>query len=226
MWPTTIMNESVRSSSKRSCGIVTVVETISSQSSDNVIRFDDDVTTRMPYRVHRACQNPNEWIWLLVTGKTKCINISRPFTKSIYSSISILSINHTWRDGRLQQSTPSFRFLDIFHLPGVWNRRTTYEVALPSLDLLFQLKPTTDNGTTTTSTTTSTPTSTTTMTQRGGAKLVLDGYTYMKKRDLENSRDWICTKRDMRRNGNNRIIGWGWSFQKSIHVKILDDKQV
>ena len=60
------------------------------------------------------------------------------------------------------------------------DRRTTYEVALPSLDELFQLKPTTDNGTTTTSTTTSTPTPTTTMTQRGGAKLVLDGYTYMR----------------------------------------------
>ena len=89
------------------------------------------------------------------------------------------------------------------------DRRTTDEVALPSLDELFQLKPTTDNGTTTTSTTTSTPTPTTTMTQRGGAKLVLDGYTYMKKRDLKNSSDWICTKRDRRRNDNNRIIGWG-----------------
>jgi hypothetical protein len=64
------------------------------------------------------------------------------------------------------------------------DRRTTYGVALPSLDELFQLKPTTYNGTTTTSTTTSTPTPTTTMTQRGGAKLVLDGYTNMKKRDL------------------------------------------
>ena len=89
------------------------------------------------------------------------------------------------------------------------DRRTIYEVALPSLDELFQLKPTTDNETTTTSTTTSTPTPTTTMTQRGGAKLVLDGYTYMKKRDLKNSRDWICTKRDRRRNGNNGIIGYG-----------------
>ena len=58
------------------------------------------------------------------------------------------------------------------------------EVALPSLDELFQLKPTTDNGTTTTSTTKSTPNPTTTMAQRGGAKLVLDGYTYMKKRGL------------------------------------------
>ena len=88
------------------------------------------------------------------------------------------------------------------------DRRTTYEVALPSLDELFQLKPTTDNGTTTTSTTTSTPTPTTTMTRRGGAKLVLDGYTYMNKRDLKYSRDWICTKRDRRRKDNNGIIGW------------------
>ena len=74
------------------------------------------------------------------------------------------------------------------------DRRTTYEVALPSLEELFQLEPTTDNGTETTSTTPSLPTPTTTKTKRGGAKLVLDGYTYMKKRDLKNSRDWICTK--------------------------------
>jgi hypothetical protein len=97
----------------------------------------------------------------------------------------------------------------VFTLLESDDRRTTYVVALPSLDELFQLKPTTDDGTTTTSTTTSTPTATTTMTQRGGGKLVLDGYTYMKKRDLQNARDWICTKRDRRRNGNNGIIGWG-----------------
>jgi hypothetical protein len=57
------------------------------------------------------------------------------------------------------------------------DRRTTDEVALPSLDELFQLNPT---GTTSTPT----PTTWTTMMQRGGAKLVLNGYTYMKKRDL------------------------------------------
>jgi hypothetical protein len=54
------MNESVRSSSKRSCAIVTIVEIISSQSRDNVNRFADDVTTRMPDRVHRAYQR-NEY---------------------------------------------------------------------------------------------------------------------------------------------------------------------
>jgi hypothetical protein len=71
------------------------------------------------------------------------------------------------------------------------DKRTIYEVALPSLDELIQLKPTTDNGTTTTSTTTSTPTPTTTMMQRGAAKLVLDGYTYMKKRDLKKGTGFV-----------------------------------
>jgi hypothetical protein len=207
------MNESVRSNSKRSCAILTIVEIISLQSRDNMIRFDDYVTTSMPDRD--------------VTGHTKCVNVSQPFTKTINSVISILSINHTWQTERLQRSTPSSRFLDSFHLPWVWRQKNHQlsEVVLPSLDELFQLQPTTDNGTSTTSTTTSTPTPTTTMTQRGGAKLVLDGYTYMRKRDLK-KRDWICTKRDRRRNDNNGIIEWGWWFQKSIHIKILDDKQV
>ena len=109
MWSTTIMNESVRSNSKQSCAIVTIVEIISLQSRDNVIRFDDYVTTSMPDRD--------------VTGHTKCINISQPFTKTINSFISILSINHTWHNGRLQRSTPSSRFLDSFHLPKVWRQK-------------------------------------------------------------------------------------------------------
>ena len=54
------MNESVRSSSKRSCAIVSIVEIISLQSRDNMIRFDDDMTIRMPDRVHCAYQR-NEY---------------------------------------------------------------------------------------------------------------------------------------------------------------------
>ena len=54
------MYESDRSRGKRSCPLVTIVEIISTQSRDNVIRFDDDVTSRMLDRVHRAYQR-NEY---------------------------------------------------------------------------------------------------------------------------------------------------------------------
>ena len=160
------MNESVRSNSKRSCAIVTIVEIISLQSRDNVIRFDDYVTTSMPDRD--------------VTGHTKCVNISQPFTKpSILSSPYFLSTSHDTIDDCSNQQ-PVLDSSTVFTFLESEDRRTTCEVVFPSLDELFQLQPTTDNGTTTTSTTTSTPTPTTTMTQRGGAKLVLDGYTYMR----------------------------------------------
>jgi hypothetical protein len=51
--PKTIMNEGFRSISKRPYAIATIVEII---SRDNVIQFDDDVSTRMFDGVHRAYQ--------------------------------------------------------------------------------------------------------------------------------------------------------------------------
>jgi hypothetical protein len=75
------MNETVRSNSKRSCAIVTIVEIISSQSRDNVIGFDDhDVTTRMPDRVHRAYQrNWNEYglMFALTSALSRCARPQR-----------------------------------------------------------------------------------------------------------------------------------------------------
>jgi hypothetical protein len=85
------------------------------------------------------------------------------------------------------------------------DRRTINEVALPSLDELFQLKPTTDNGTTTTSTTSSSSTPTTTMRQCGGAKLVLDGYAYMKKGDLKKGTGFAQGETG----GETITTGWG-----------------
>ena len=74
---------------------------------------------------------------------------------------------------------------------------TNYEVTLPSLDELFnahiaEQTPTDETSSPSPLSSNSTPIPT--KTQRGGPKLVLDGYTYSKKRDLKNSRNWICTK--------------------------------
>ena len=69
---------------------------------------------------------------------------------------------------------------------------TTYEVTLPSLDELFDLQ-THQTSAPLPDTAYSTPIAT--RTQRGAPKLVLDGYTYSKKRDLKSSRDWTCTKK-------------------------------
>ena len=65
---------------------------------------------------------------------------------------------------------------------------TNYEVTLSSLDELFNEQTSTD-GTSNPPPLSSNSTPIHTKTQRGGSKLVLDGYTYSKRRDLKSSRD-------------------------------------
>jgi hypothetical protein len=79
---------------------------------------------------------------------------------------------------------PVLDFSKVFTFLESDNKSTTYEIPPPYLDELFQIKPQIDNGTT--NTTTYTPAATTTRTKCSGAKLVLDRYTFMKKRDLKN----------------------------------------
>ena len=69
-----------------------------------------------------------------------------------------------------------------------------YAVTLPSLDELFNGNLPTDQ-TSSPLLVSSNSTPIPTRTQRGGPKLVLDGYTYSKKRDLKSSTDWICTQK-------------------------------
>ena len=121
---------------------------------------------------------------------------------------------------------------------------TNYEVTLPSLDELFnahiaEQTPTDETSSPPPLSSNSTPIPT--KTQRGGPKLVLDGYTYSKKRDLKNSRNWICTKNvpllgwqlRLLRSGRHRFgrnIRRGWAFQETVHfnyqIHVTIDKQV
>ena len=131
-------------------------------------------------------------------SRITCQNSIKRWPPVHQSSIYVLSLLTFATHSMDNQTLPILDASTVLAFLQTDESETNSEVTLPSLDELFnahiaEQTPTDETSSPPPLSSNSTPI--TTKTQRGGPKLVLDGYTYSKKRDLKNSRDWICTKK-------------------------------